>query len=263
MDEQIDKVFSHSGDLGDIIYFLPVMRELGGGELMITKLRQMPIRTRQNLLEDGKWGVLKRLLESQDYVSKVYPVDSAKRKADYNADLFRPLFLRAMQERYQESRGVNLVTWQCIPHKIDPVCQEKQWLQVEPNNVAKYVFNRTNRYINPSFPWKEVYEELGKDAVFLGTEEEYTEFTRAIGPLPFMETVDLIEAAQIIRGSECFIGNQSCLYAIAEGMKHDALLEVWLTNPNCLFKRDNVAHGSNYQTTMAAVERIKSGSIRP
>jgi len=83
----------------------------------------------------------------------------------------------------------------------------------------------------------------------------------SVGDVRYVETDTLLQAAEIIRGSECFVGNQSCLYALAEGMKHRALLEVWPGNPNCLFERDNVFHGWDRQTTMRALGTISGGLL--
>ena len=61
------KSFSHSGDLGDIVYFLPVMRAMGG-KLKITRADPAGPPTRQNLLENRAWKTLQELLEYQEYV---------------------------------------------------------------------------------------------------------------------------------------------------------------------------------------------------
>lgn len=245
------KTASHSGDIGDIIYALPVMRELGPVKLYITNRSN----TRQNLLHDDKWSVLQKLLEAQSYIDEVIQDNSVK--ADYDFDKFRPLFFTAMKRDYVRAKFVNLTSWQCIPFAVNPSCQEKAWIEVEPNPVSKYVFNRSPRYHNPDFPWQLVYDAFAKDAVFLGLPEEYTDFVNNFGPLPFLETPDLFDAARIIKGSEWFFGNQSCLNAIAEAMKHNSVQEVWMRNPNCLFGRPNVRHGVNFETTKKAIEEIK------
>src|SRR5262245_44957819 len=130
--------FSHSGDLGDIIYFLPVMRALGGGQLRITRVQTGAVPTRRDLLEDDRWRTLKALLEDQDYVDSVGPSDT--HDAEVDGDAFREPFHTALRERYDEARAVNLVTWQAWAHGVDPSCQKTPWLAVAPNPVARYVF---------------------------------------------------------------------------------------------------------------------------
>lgn len=250
--------FSHSGDLGDIIYFLPVMRALGGGQLRITRVQTGAIPTRCNLLADDRWRTLVALLESQDYIDSVTPADT--HDADVDGDAFREPFHTALRERHDGARDVNLVTWQAWAHQVEPSCQNTPWLTVTPNPVARYVFNRTARYTNPDFPWPAVHESLGAEAVFLGSREEHQQFVSSVGDVRYVETGNLLQAAEIIRGSEWFVGNQSCLYAVAEGMKHNALLEVWEGNPNCLFERDNVFHGWDRETTLAALAAIGGGA---
>src|SRR5262249_29705567 len=155
---------------------------------------------------------LKALLEDQDYVDSVGPSDT--HDAEVDGDAFREPFHTALRERYDEARAVNLVTWQAWAHGVDPSCQKTPWLAVAPNPVARYVFNRTARYTNPEFAWDAVYESLGPDAVFLGSRDEHQQFVSSVGDVRHVETDTLLQAAEIIRGSECFVGNQSCLYAL-------------------------------------------------
>jgi hypothetical protein len=55
----------------------------------------------------------------------------------------------------------------------------------------------------------------------------------------FASTTDLVDLASLIIGSELFIGNQSCAFAIAEGFKHPLILEVSPKQPDCIFVREN------------------------
>ena len=97
--------------------------------------------------------------------------------------------------------------------------------------------------------------------MFLGTPEKHRYSNSTVGHVPYLETKNLLQAAEVISASECFVGNQSCLYAIAEGMKHNALLEVWPGNPDCLFQRKNVYHGHDDRTTYDAIERVLAGMV--
>jgi hypothetical protein len=105
------------------------------------------------------------------------------------------------------------------------------------------VINRTARYHNVGFPWKKVAERFRDQSVFVGTEEEHREFVRECGwRLPHHKTRNFLELARVIAGCKLFIGNQSSPYAIAEGLKKPAILEVWHDDANCLFFRDGVTH---------------------
>jgi len=59
-----------------------------------------------------------------------------------------------------------------------------------------------------------------------------------------------LDLAQVISGADLFIGNQSCAYAIAEGLKKRAVLEVCTWLPNCLFHRPDVTHGWDFGTKL-------------
>jgi hypothetical protein len=50
-------------------------------------------------------------------------------------------------------------------------------------------------------------------------------------------TSTLLQIARVIAGSRLFVGNQSCPAAIAEGLKHSMILEVYRDLPNCCFER--------------------------
>ena len=55
----------------------------------------------------------------------------------------------------------------------------------------------------------------------------------------YTPTKNFLEVAQLIAGSKLFIGNQSAPYAVAEGLKHNSILEVTLPSPDCIYERDN------------------------
>lgn len=74
-------------------------------------------------------------------------------------------------------------------------------------------------------------------AGFVGTAAEHQDFCRSVGPVPWIATADFLDLARVIAGSELFVGNQSCPSALAEGLKHTMILEVYPPLPNCGFAR--------------------------
>ena len=90
-----------------------------------------------------------------------------------------------------------------------------RWLDVTPDRQATIVINRSARYRNPFFPWEELVATFGKDMLFIGLPSEYWDFCLSFGEVEYLHTKNLLEAAQMIAGSELFIGNQSSCNAIS------------------------------------------------
>ena len=109
------KRFLHSGHIGDIIAFLPLMRKLGGGHLVITDHNSTP----QLMMEGFRYESLKPLLEQQDYVSEV-SFEKNPKNIDFNLCGFRKHW----------GTGT-IIEMQAKELGVEP-CIEK-WLQVKPN----------------------------------------------------------------------------------------------------------------------------------
>jgi len=78
----MSKSFKHSGDLGDIIYSLPVIKALGGGIIYLN-----PNNKFTNFTMNG-YEFIKPLLLSQDYVKGV-GLYTPNLLIDYDLDSFR------------------------------------------------------------------------------------------------------------------------------------------------------------------------------
>lgn len=240
------RAFRHAGDLGDIIYSLPVMRALCHGDKG-AMLIEAASYTRQLLIPQN-WCGIEHLLFQQPYVGDVRPYRLGE-AVNYNLNDFRARLFTAV--RAGQGKNKHLMQWMCEAHGVDLSCINEPWLRVdEPITAAPVVFVRAGAgrpnhqvYHNPAFPWHYVWEKYHKDAVFVGTEAEYEIFCATCGRVPHYKTKDLNEAARVIAGCKLFIGNQTSTHAIAEGMKKPIVLEVWREGPNCLVFRDGVVHG--------------------
>lgn len=255
--------FKHAGDAGDILYSMPTIRALGGGFLCLHAERW----TREPMTH-SKVQSLRSLLITQPYIEHVRWLEPGDR-ADVNLNDFRAAYFRNFKNPdFPKQR--NLCEWILRTHGCDPEEQHKQWLKVEPRRVARVVINRTGPgrhashvYQNRSFPWRRVLETYPfHDTVFVGTGDEHRAFTlehRLV--VRWQETPTLLDLAQVIAGADLFIGNQSCAYAIAEGLKKPAVLEVCPWLPNCLFNRSEVIHGWDANIDLPPIEtrRVSSG----
>jgi hypothetical protein len=220
------KRFLHSGHIGDIIAFLPLMRKLGGGHLVITDHNKTP----QLMMEGFKYESLKPLLECQDYISGV-SFEKHPKDIDFDVTGFRKHW----------GTGT-IIEMQAKELGVEP-CIEK-WLEVKPNlNLqGKIVCCRSTRYRNDSFPWLEIVNRIRDRVVFIGVHDEYGNFVDKFGKVDRFLTINCLDIAQAIAGSDMFIGNQSSPFWIAAGLHHSLIQETCLDVPDSIVRYE----GANY-----------------
>lgn len=225
-------VISHTGDLGDIIACLPILRSMGGGSIVL----HAPTGKRQcrESLEGARFNSIKPLLEAQPYVDSVLWCEHAQDVA-HDFSTFR------QDHRHEE----NLIQWQA--RHIDIAVSETPWLIAKPDKCTKgrAVFARSRRYHSEKFPWEKALARW-KDPLFVGLEDEYLAFQTKWGkPIEHYTAENLLELAQLIAGCEMFVGNQSCPFWIAAGLGVPLIQEVWTTDPNSIVLRDNAGYALN------------------
>jgi hypothetical protein len=210
-----------NGDIGDIIYSMPIMKHWHAQTGEKSNLYIAPASyTRQQLTPD-KFQPLVSLLESQPYIQKVAEYKGQESiDGNYWRSTYQPHF--------------NLCAAQLASLQLPFDLALEPWIFVEPKEVAPVVINRTFRYHN-RFP----KQMITKDAVFIGMPNEHVAFCAEFGNVSYYPTQDLLEAARVIDGCKYFLGNQSACYAICEGLKKESWLEVCLYTPNCVFPRRN------------------------
>lgn len=220
-----DGEFSHSGDLGDIIYALPAIRH--ACETTRTGRRRAKLwlyhhagRTREAMTPERAASIIP-LLEAQPYISEVHfspsPVHS-------NLNGFRDHWRRAtLAAAHLGTMGYN-----------DDTLLDRAWLEVAPVRIAQVIVHRSPRYHTAHFPWRELLRLLGDYAVCVGSTDEHAALCQLAGrEIPHHPTSDLLDLARVIAGADLFIGNQSSPFAIAEGLKRPAILEADGRHDNC------------------------------
>lgn len=234
-----NRTFLHSGALGDVIYSLPVMRELGGGVLYLKS---------ENQYHKGIdfYNMLYDLLIQQEYVTDVRPYPNLRFfeygpgvHIDYDLDLFRkhPQVLRQnMLQTYSDTfdivcngHGAGVQPWLYV---TDP--------KTEFDGYA--VINRTARY-RTSFDWKKLHQEIVNNyvdkIVFIGTESEYLDYINEVGFCKWVPTSNLLEVAEIVAACSEVYCNQSACLTIAQAMGKNYNLEVANGHYNCYFLTEN------------------------
>jgi hypothetical protein len=213
------KTFKHSGARGDLLYSLPAVQALGGGDFFVNRKEgQYSVFP----IDDCEMQGIVEFLKTQPYIDSVQDWD--ERKVDYDLDKFRELsfILYLLTEMYLKKFNVSFDL-------------SKKWIDTEKIPVihkADIVVSRTARY-HSVFNWNELAPWIDR-AVFIGWDNEYKEFVEETGYKIRHEVMGTwLDIAGTILGSKLFIGNQSMLYAMAEGMKHPRVLEECSYCPNC------------------------------
>jgi hypothetical protein len=225
--------FSHSGNVGDIIYSLPTV-------ISICKRKQQKahfylktntyatyypnaVHPLGNIrLNKAYAEALIPLLEAQDYIDKAAIYNDEEINIDldsfrnFNLDMARIHLPR--RYFYVFHANYNLA---------------EPWLKVEPNpDVKDYILvNRTKRYRNLAISYK-FLSQYGP--IFTGLEDEFEDFTKEVGRVSFFKAVNFLELAQIIAGCKLFIGNQSFAFSLAEALKVPRILEICSASPNVI-----------------------------
>jgi hypothetical protein len=229
----------HSGNVGDIIYSLPVVMHLSKLENKKIKFYLNPIDNRMSL---ELANVLKPLLEHQDYIESVEIYNNEY--IDHDLDLFRTM--------HTPSSNLGELHAKVFDYDFSILNEQSIFINDSYNaNLPVYdiIINRTERYNNLLFPWQDIlntnFENHSK--CFVGTRSEYELFIQSYGfsDIDYIPTTDFLQVAWLIKNSKIFIGNCSSPYAIAETMKHTSIQESCQWCLTCLYKRPNAYYFIN------------------
>lgn len=204
--------------MGDIIYSLPAIKALGGGDLYLNI-------NSFTLLNKTKYEFLKPLLMNQPYIHDVHLWN--REQIDVDLDRFRysgfNLSRKNLCEAHLEAFG------------LDPALSGDRWLYAKsnPHPYLPIIINRTFRYRCPQF----CYAPYANFGAFVGLPDEHSDFVQRWGQIEHIKVNDALELAELIHGAELFVGNQSLAFAISEGLHVNNLLEESPHLKNCNFKR--------------------------
>tara|TARA_R110000868_G_scaffold34851_2_gene125449 strand:+ start:1113 stop:2156 length:1044 start_codon:yes stop_codon:yes gene_type:complete len=225
--------FRHSGEIGDLIYMLPLLRRMGGRHsiLLVDRVTVPPHSRAITHLRDFLSG----LFLAQDYISEI---QSTEDEADFDMTRFRSFheptktLTQAQVAYYNSSKGLAI--------KEDG---SEPWLKLPTRKASKKVtIARSGRYNSDSFPWEQIVKHYGKRLQFIGLPHEHKAFTKKFGSVEHVKITSLMEMAQLIHNSELFIGNQSSPLALAIGLGGPVIEEVFIHQPDCIFPRANVQY---------------------
>lgn len=246
MDKPI-RSFKHSGDLGDIIFALPCLKQYGNSRLLLdtTGGESDPYVSWKNhthtKFNRKGFHFLRPLLEAQDYIDSVAYWDPNLEKEDVNLNKFR------RHIKYNNLTDSHFVAIGQAHHA--PRWHREKWLEVEPKPLPDgkdIVMARSCRYHSHFSYWEQIDDEIIDRSVFIALPEEFEyflyTFPRYRGRIELINTESVMDLAGYIQSCSLFIGNQGFPHAIAEAMKKDMINEVYRVYPSCINKRANVEY---------------------
>jgi ADP-heptose:LPS heptosyltransferase/GT2 family glycosyltransferase len=226
--------YYHSGNLGDIIYALYAIKLAGGGDLLIGPERKdTPPCT--NPINADQFALLRPLLEKQTFIKKLaFRPTHPLHDVEHDLNAFR-----------EHNPHEHLTKAHCRLLGVEHLFKDDApWLTVEdPIWTGKIIVNRTARYRSTSFPWKEMVRKYADQMLFIGHSTEHKAFCQEFeSRISFYESRDFMELARVIKGGQCFVGNESFPLSIAIGMGQRIYCEQF-TYPNekqssCFFARE-------------------------
>ncbi len=226
--------FSHSGNSGDIIYALPVLKKVSqltgkpvnlylelNRPLMISKHYAHPLGN--VMLNERMARSLIPLIASQEYINTCGVLTDQKIHIDLS--LFRDAGIH-------QDKG-NIARWNFYTTGVmGDLCNP--WLHVDKNTqyAQTIVLARSSRYNNVLID----YSFLSKypNLAFVGVAAEYEEMKKVLPAIKYLPVDDFLQMAQIIAGCKVFIGNQSFPFSIAEALKVKRVLELFFASPNVI-----------------------------
>ncbi len=133
--------------------------------------------------------------------------------------------------------GRNLADMHLATHGLGPEARHAPWLVVNRPAVEAAVVFALGPMPQRRFPLEARQGHLRPRGMLRRDRRGIRGFPLDRRAGPSIPTANLLEVARVIAGSRLFVGNQSCPAAIAEGLKHPMILEVFPTMANCCFER--------------------------
>ena len=252
----------HSGNAGDIIYSLPVVKRLSEMTLKpvnfllkldesLTLLPGDSHPLNNVMLDRHMADNLAPLLNSQQYINRTQVYTN--QEVHLNLSLFR-------ESGLELDKG-NIARWNFYTSGIHADLS-KPWINVQPDKEFAdcIVLARSSRYNNPLINYSFLADR--DRVVFVGVKQEYDDMKKNIPNLYWHKVNNFLELAKVIGGSKLFIGNQSFPFSVAEGLKTVRLLEVYHRVPNVIPEGENGYDFYFQKHFEYLVDSLMSGSLK-
>lgn len=221
-------VLHHTGDLGDVIYALPTVRALarehGPVRLILT-----PGHGTRELMGERRAQLILPLLRWQPYIEQA---DWHPTPLGFSLSAWRPHYHPAKNLADCHCRMFGFTaTTECATPWL--TVDRPKWVQAK--RIYPLIIHRSPRY-HGTFDWARLIGEYAGEVGMIGAPSEHAAFCAKFGPVPYVPTQDLLEAAQVIAGADVVAANQSVGAAMAIGMGVPYRMERWYPGEaNCDF----------------------------
>lgn len=233
-------IFTHSGNSGDLVFSVPTIHHLTGGEKKAI-LYIKPAR----YVYGNQYDFVKDFLLQQDCIKEVksfIPPDDnwayfnwPGLKFDYDLDTARHQKNRGrvhIVKRYFDQFGISK------DHTLP-------WLKIDEEEKRDEKFaliHLTPRWSGLQYDWKRIYQEAltrhGK-VYFIGLQVEWLDFCIRFGQIEHLPTENLLQMARLIRDAEALYCNQGVGLTIAQGLGKEYYLARNGMKTNCLLYTKN------------------------
>lgn len=237
--------YFHSGDLGDIIAALPIIRANGGGNIRLGPGND----GQREIITPERYSVIAPLLQTQSYIRRV--MYGQLQANDINISAFRGGSTKLP--------GENLANWQARYMKVK--VNLAPWLECHAAHAGKgrVIVARTARQQNPNFPWKRVIEHFGERCLFIGSPDECKVLESEVGrKIEFADTPNLLQAAALIMAAKYGYYNSSAPLWLALGLGTNIVEEVSPNEHVVFIPRPNAV----YVNTAEDAEKIPLPTVK-
>jgi hypothetical protein len=174
------------------------------------------------------FNALRPLLLAQDYIEDFIEWDG--QVVDFNFDLIR--------ENPTTMAGGQINRWPMYIWPDMATDLSKEWLRIPYNIdqrvIGKILINRTERYNNILISYN-FLKQYGDKVIFVGLPNEHDVFCKQNKlDIQRLEAADYLEIATAIYNCKFYIGGQSSIFQVAEGLKIPRVLEVCNSIPNVI-----------------------------
>jgi len=256
-------IIKFSGNLGDAVYTLCLIRNLGGKHDLVLCDNEIHPLMPYPFLKLAP--VITPLIEAQPYVKSL---KVGNHPADIDLCAFRHHIDRTKTLLHAQTVEAERILGGTLSRSTTP------WLSCGDHSYSydRIIVARSARYHNPYFPWAEFVNRNLDRILFIGTRAEHHTFSQEFGPVEFYYPKDLLEAAELIKTAGIFVGNQSSPHAVAMGLGVDIIQETSPVVPDCVYHRANVKYvtcrgfqfeGNHYGDQVVKCEDVREDQCPP
>jgi hypothetical protein len=225
----LQQTFYHSGDYGDIIAALPILKQQGGGHLIIgPQHANVAGRVPRVAMTPERYAGIAPLLEQQSYIKSVrYSPNHNEAERDFSTFRFGGW-----------NQKDNLAEWQGR-HLGRLELEQLPWIELpEFTWNGRVIVARTHRYHNPEFPWKLIGDKYKDQLLFVGFPDEHQTMQQIMGrTIERANTANLLDVVRLIAGAKRVFTNQTVIWWIAAGLGKKTVQESWDKELNSIIPR--------------------------